>query len=56
MVATLSNDAILKRKEETLNAQALRRTVPVREINLIDEKTIEYNGAASLLLQVLLNH
>jgi len=45
MVATLSNDAILKRKEETLNAQALRRTVPVREINLIDEKTIEYNGA-----------
>ena len=45
MVATLSNDAILKRKEETLNAQALRKTVPVREINLIDEKTIEYQGA-----------
>lgn len=45
MVATLSNDAILTRKEETLKAQALRRTVPVREINLIDEKTIEYQGA-----------
>ena len=45
MIATLSNDAILKRKEETLKAQALRKTVPVREINLIDEKTIEYNGA-----------
>jgi len=45
MVATLSNDAILKRKEETLNAQALRKTVPVRDITLIDEKTIEFQGA-----------
>jgi hypothetical protein len=45
MVATLSNDAILKRKEESLNAQSLRKTVPVRDINLIDEKTIEYQGA-----------
>jgi hypothetical protein len=44
MVATLSNDAILMRKEESLNAQALRKTVPVREITLIDEKTIEYQG------------
>lgn len=45
MVATLSNDAILMRKEESLNAQALRKTVPVREITLIDEKTIEYRGS-----------
>lgn len=45
MVATLSNDAILKRKEETLNAQALRKTVAVRDIELIDEKTIQYQGA-----------
>lgn len=45
MVATLSNDAILKRKEESLNAQSLRKTVPVRDITLIDEKTIEYQGA-----------
>jgi len=45
MVATLSNDALLKRKEESLNAQSLRKTVPVRDINLIDEKTIEYQGA-----------
>jgi len=44
MVATLSNDAILTRKEESLNAQALRKTVPVRDIKLIDEKTIEYQG------------
>lgn len=45
MVATLSNDAILMRKEESLNAQSLRKTVPVREITLIDEKTIEYRGS-----------
>lgn len=44
MVATLSNDALLMRKEESLNAQSLRKTVSVRDINLIDEKTIEYQG------------
>jgi len=44
MIETLSSNAIQSRKLETLNAQALRRTVPVREITLIDEKTIEYNG------------
>lgn len=44
MVATLSNDAILMRKEESIKAQSLRKTVPVREITLIDEKTIEYQG------------
>jgi hypothetical protein len=44
MVATLSNNAIESRKLETLNAQALRRTVAAREIEIIDEKTILYNG------------
>ena len=45
MVATLSQNAIESRKLETLNAQALRRTVAAREIEIIDEKTILYNGA-----------
>jgi len=45
MVATLSNNAIESRKLETLNAQALRRTVNAREIEIIDENTIFYNGA-----------
>ena len=44
MVATLSNNAIDSRKIETLNAQALRRTVAMRDIEIIDEKTIFYNG------------
>tara|TARA_R110000796_G_scaffold30819_9_gene82071 strand:+ start:4867 stop:6015 length:1149 start_codon:yes stop_codon:yes gene_type:complete len=44
MVTTLSNNAILTRKQETLDAQALRRTVAMREIQIIDEKTISYNG------------
>ena len=43
-MVTLSNNAILTRKQETLNAQALRRTVAVREIEIIDESTISYNG------------
>lgn len=45
MVTTLSQNAIDSRKVETLNAQALRRTVNAREIEIIDEKTIFYNGA-----------
>mgnify|MGYP001246003134 CR=1 FL=1 len=44
MVATLSNNAIESRKLETLNAQALRRTVAMRDIEIIDDKTIFYNG------------
>lgn len=44
MVTTLSQNAIQSRKLETLNAQALRRTVAAREIEVIDEKTIFYNG------------
>ena len=44
MVATLSQNAIESRKLETLNSQALRRTVAMREIDIIDDKTISYNG------------
>ena len=44
MITTLSNQLVEQKKAETLNAQALRRTVPFREVNLIDEKTIEFNG------------
>lgn len=44
-MVTLSNNAIQSRKLETLNAQALRRTVAAREIEVIDEKTIFYNGS-----------
>lgn len=45
MVTTLSQNAIESRKLETLNAQALRRTVNAREIEILDENTIFYNGA-----------
>lgn len=46
MVTTLSPNAILTRKQETLNAQSLRRTVAMRDIEIIDEKTILYNGTS----------
>jgi len=43
-IQTLSSDVLQSRRAETLNAQALRKTVPVRDLNIIDDKTIELNG------------
>ena len=43
-ITTLSNKLVEQRKQETLNAQSIRKTVPFRDINLIDDKTIEYKG------------
>ena len=54
-MVTLSNNAILTRKQETLNAQALRRTVAVREIEIIDESTISYNGKSIKITSGALN-
>jgi len=44
-ITTLSDNLVAQRKKETLESQALRKTVPFRDINLIDEKSIEYQGA-----------
>jgi len=43
-IITLSQDVLTSRKAETLNAQALRKTVPVRDITIVDDTTIELNG------------
>jgi hypothetical protein len=43
-ITTLSSELIEKRKIDTINAQSLRKTVSFRDINLIDDKTIEYSG------------
>jgi len=45
MITTLSQPVTAQRKQESLEAQSLRRVVPFSQINLIDEKTIEYNGS-----------
>lgn len=45
MISTLSNQLVEQKKVETLEAQSLRRTVPFRDINLLDETTIEYQGS-----------
>jgi hypothetical protein len=44
MIQSLSSTIIDQRKDESINAQSLRKTVAFRELNLIDEKTIEYQG------------
>ncbi len=43
-IQTLSNEIITNRKAETRNSQSLRKTVAIREINLINDTTIEYQG------------
>lgn len=43
-IQTLSSTVLEQSKQESINAQSLRRTLPFRDITLIDEKTIEYKG------------
>ena len=43
-IQTLSGEVIANRKAETLNSQSIRKTVAIRDINLIDDKTIEFQG------------
>lgn len=43
-IQTLSSDIIANRKAETRNSQSLRKTVAIRDINLINDTTIEYQG------------
>ena len=43
-VTTLSNSVIQNRKAETLNSQAIRKTIAVRQITLINDTTIEIQG------------
>lgn len=43
-IQTLSQDVLTSRRAETMNAQALRKTVAVRDLNIIDDKTVELNG------------
>jgi hypothetical protein len=44
VLTTLSGEVINSRKAETRNSQSLRKTVAVRDINLINDTTIEYQG------------
>ena len=43
-IQTLSSTVVANRKAETLNSQSVRKTIAVRDINLIDDSTIEYKG------------
>ena len=43
-IQTLSQTAVADKKQESISAQSLRRTLPFRDISMIDEKTIEYKG------------
>lgn len=43
-ITTLSSGIVAKKKTETLEAQNLRKTVPFRDINLVNGDTIQYQG------------
>lgn len=43
-IITLSPQLIDLKKKDTLNAQSLRKTVQFADLNLIDDKTVEYKG------------
>ena len=43
-ITTLSSEVIEQKQKETLDAQSLRKIVAFREINIVNEKTLEYNG------------
>ena len=43
-IQTLSSDIIANRKAETRNSQSIRKTVAIRDIQLINDTTIEYQG------------
>ena len=43
-IQTLSGEVLTSRKAETLNSQSLRKTIAVRDINLVNDTTIEYQG------------
>ena len=43
-IITLSAPLVAQKKQETLDAQSLRKTVAFRDINIVDDKSIEYKG------------
>jgi hypothetical protein len=45
LITTLGAPLIEQKRSETLNSQAIRRTVAFADINIVDDKTIEYKGS-----------
>lgn len=43
-VQTLSTSVIQSRKAETLNAQALRKTVAIRDLEIVNDNTVAFQG------------
>jgi hypothetical protein len=43
-IITLGSPLIAQKRQETLNAQAIRKNVAFSDVNIIDEKTIDYKG------------
>lgn len=44
-IITLGSPLIAQKRKETIDSQAIRRTVAFADINIVDDKTIEYKGS-----------
>lgn len=44
-IITLGNPLIAQKRQETINSQAIRKTVAFADINIVDDKTIEFKGS-----------
>lgn len=45
LITTLGAPLIEQKRSETLNSQSVRKTVAFADINIVDDKTIEYKGS-----------
>jgi hypothetical protein len=45
LITTLGAPLIEQKRSETINSQAIRKTVAFADINIVDDKTIEYKGS-----------
>ena len=44
-IITLGNPLIAQKRQDTINSQAIRKTVAFADINIVDDKTIEFKGS-----------
>jgi hypothetical protein len=55
-IYTFSDELITIKKQETLDAQSLRKKIHFADLNLVDDKTVEYKGARLTITQEAFKH
>ena len=55
-IYTLTPELISIKKQETIDAQSLRKKIHFADLNLIDDKTVEYKGTRLAITQDAFKH